>query len=90
MCTLDAERDVSVFSRAKATSIVSMCLSVTCNTEHPPPPPSEKFAGRSRSDLKKISILLGFLDLENFWLMGTPPPPLGNLLGGPDLTSKFF
>ena len=39
------------------------------------PPPIGKFAGRSRSYLKKISILLGFVDLENFWPIGTPPPP---------------
>ncbi len=55
-----------------ATYIVSMCLSVMCDAERPFPPPIRKFAGRSRSDLKKISILLGFLDLENFWLMGPP------------------
>ena len=37
-----------------------------------PPPHVRKFAGRSRSDLKKILILLGFFDLENFQLMGSP------------------
>ena len=74
------------FSRVKATGIVSMYLSVTCNAERPPPPPSEKFAGRSRSDLKNISILLGFLDLENFYQLhqradiGLYPHP--SVLGG--------
>ncbi len=60
-----------------------MCLSVTCNAEqtpHPPTHPIRKFAGRSRSDLKKILILLGFLDFENFWLMG-PPPPIRKFAG---------
>ncbi len=43
------------------------------------PPPVGKFAGRSRSDLKKISILLGFFNLENIQPVG--PPPVGKFAG---------
>ncbi len=46
--------EIEFISRAKATSIVSMCLSVTCDPEQPPPPSSAN--------------LLGGPDLlENFW-----------------------
>ena len=56
----------------------------------PPPPTTGKFAGRSRSDLKNFLILLGFLDLENFQLVG-PPLDLEKIFGleGPPLVSDL-
>ncbi len=56
-----------IFSRAKATSIVSMCLPVTCDPERPPPPVG-KFAGRSRS-------------LRTFLVLRDPPPLAGKFAG---------
>ncbi len=43
------------------------------------PPPAGKFAGRCRSEVKKNSILLGVLDLENFQLWD---PPLAGKFAG--------
>ncbi len=53
-----------------------------------PSPPVRKFAGRYRSDLKKFDFVRVF-GFRKFLADGTPPL-LGNLLGGPDLTSKKF
>ncbi len=61
------------FQSRKARLILSVCVCLWRVTQRDPPP-VKKFAGRSRSDLKKILILLGVFRLKKIFGQWDHPP----------------